>query len=98
MSNQAKVRPEHERRSRSLDRLGRGPAWSASKTEETLSALWLIAALLAWNGGIIWLAVLLFIKAAADTACSIGMAIAEIRAESEEPPTAGHHLPPDAKR
>jgi hypothetical protein len=92
MSNQTKSQLRKEPRSGSVDRLGRRMAWSASKSEEVIAGIYLVAALLAWNGGIMWLAVILFIKSAADTVCSIGMAIAENRAESEEPPTAGSHL------
>lgn len=55
----------------------RRPAWTASKAEEVISALWLIAGLVAWNAGIYWLAVLCFVKAALDTLCSIGLAIIE---------------------
>ena len=55
--------------------------WYPSHREEVISALWLIAALLAWNGGIRWLAWLLFFKSALDTVFSIVASLVEIRRE-----------------
>ena len=49
-----------------------------SHREEIISALWLIAALLAWNGGIRWLAWMLFAKAALDFVFAIVAAVVEI--------------------
>jgi hypothetical protein len=49
--------------------------------EEALSALWLIAALLAYIAGIKWLAVALFIKAALDTIAAIHFAVTEAKSE-----------------
>ena len=56
-------------------------AFTPSTREEIISALWIIAALLAWNGGIKWLACLLFIKGALDTVCSVVMGFREVAAE-----------------
>jgi hypothetical protein len=77
--------PARARTGGSLHRAVRGPAWSASKAEEVIAGIYLIAALLAWNGGIIWLAVLLFIKAAADTVCALTFAAIEVCHESKQP-------------
>lgn len=51
--------------------------WSRSMSEEALSALYLLAALQAWQVGIRWLAWFLFAKALNDAACSIFAAWAE---------------------
>ena len=48
---------------------------SVSRCEEIISALWLIAGLLAWGNDIRWLAWCLFVKAATDTVCSIWSAV-----------------------
>lgn len=53
----------------------------SSVDEEKLCALWSIAALLAWNNGIHWLAILFAIKAFLDFVCSI---VAAIRGMKEE--------------
>ncbi|MGN6556066.1 MAG: hypothetical protein ACTHLW_20345 [Verrucomicrobiota bacterium] len=51
--------------------------WSRSVREEIISALWLIAALLAWIAGIKWLAWCLFVKSASDTVTAILFAVKE---------------------
>ena len=56
-------------------------AWTESKVEEVISALWLIAALVAWSAGIRWFACLLFVKSAADSLISIHLARKEYRQE-----------------
>ena len=62
-----------------------GKAWSHSTREEVISALWLIAGLQAWGCGLRVFAVILFVKSAADTVCSIGCAFAEaLRSERGE--------------
>ena len=53
--------------------------WNRSIREEIISALWLIAGLLAWQDGIKWLAWLLFVKSAADTLTAIVFAIIEVK-------------------
>ena len=74
---------------RSLHSHVRRPAWTASKVEEVISALWAIAGLCAWTAGIRWLAWALLIKAALDTITAIVLAVVEIRAESGESPNDG---------
>ncbi len=44
---------------------------SKSIVEESLSALWLIAGLLAWSNGFKWFAVFLFCKSAVDTLAAL---------------------------
>ena len=85
MKTDTKPSSEEDSGRGSLQRLvGPAPtAWSGSKSEELLSALWLIAALLAWNNNIKWLAWMLFVKAAMDTITSIVLAVIELRAESK---------------
>ena len=56
-----------------------GRTFTPSHREEIISALWIIAALLAWNGGIRWLAWILFVKGVTDTLASIGLALMELR-------------------
>ena len=56
-------------------------AWTASKIEEVIGTLWLIASLLAALAHIRWLAVALFFKASMDMVCAIKFALAECRAE-----------------
>ena len=56
-----------------------------SHREEIISALWLIAALLAWNGGIRWLAWLLFVKSAFDALCAVVAGIIEVIADRKPP-------------
>ncbi len=58
--------------------------WSRSIREEVVAVLWLIAALLAWLGGIKWLAYLLFVKALMDTACAIVFAVIDGSRELKE--------------
>jgi hypothetical protein len=45
--------------------------------EEIIAGIYIIAAIQAWQAGIKWLAVILSIKAGADTACSIIAAVVE---------------------
>lgn len=55
--------------------------WSRSIREEIISALWLIAGLLAWQADIKWLAWLLFAKSAFDSLISCVFAVLETKAE-----------------
>ena len=52
--------------------------WNRSIREEIISALWLISGLLAWQGGIKWLAWLLFVKSVSDMLAAIVFAIIEV--------------------
>lgn len=58
--------------------------------EEVIAGIYLVAALLAWNGGLRVLAIALFSKAAWDTGCSwyegVMESIAEIRQKQGERP------------
>lgn len=58
-----------------------GRAWTPSMREEVLAALYLIAGLEAWRGGIRWLAWCLFVKSANDTVCALIAAVAEVLEE-----------------
>jgi uncharacterized protein involved in response to NO len=49
-----------------------------SRQEEIIGCLWLIAGLVAWNGGHTTISTLLLIKAAFDMVCSIVIAAIEI--------------------
>jgi hypothetical protein len=49
--------------------------------EEVLAALYLIAGLEAWRGGIRWLAWCLFVKSANDTVSALVAAVAEVLEE-----------------
>lgn len=53
------------------------PAWNRSVREEIVTALWLIAGLLAWQDNIKWLAWCLFVKAATDLMCCVFYAIVD---------------------
>jgi hypothetical protein len=55
--------------------------WAASQVEEVISALWLIAGLLAWSAGIKWFAWILFVKAALDVLCAWVFVVKEIKEE-----------------
>lgn len=66
---------------KTTERILKSPAWSVSKTEEVLAALYLIAGLLAWIAGIHWFAWFLFAKAALDTIAAITCSIVEIQSE-----------------
>lgn len=59
--------------------------FTPSHREEIISALWIIAALLAWNGGIRWLAWILFVKGVTDTLASIGLALMDRRKKANHP-------------
>ena len=59
--------------------------WNRSIREEIISALWLIAGLLAWQGGIKWLAWLLFVKSATDTLTALVFAILEVKIMRRSP-------------
>ncbi len=61
-----------------------GRTFTPSHREEIISALWIIAALLAWNGGIRWLAWILFVKGVTDTLTSIGLALMELRKKAND--------------
>lgn len=52
---------------------------ASSTDEEKISALWLIAGLLAWNDGIYWLAWCLFVKSALDVVCIVIASIKEMK-------------------
>jgi hypothetical protein len=54
------------------------PVWNKSIREEIIAALWLIAALLAWQDNIKWLAWCLFLKSASDFLTAIIYAIVEV--------------------
>ena len=60
-----------------------GRAWTPSMREEVLAALYLIAGLEAWQAGIRWLALYLFVKAAIDTVCALVAAVTEVRYEGK---------------
>jgi hypothetical protein len=59
--------------------------WNRSIREEIISALWLIAGLVAWQGGIKWLAWMLFVKAASDMMAAIVFAIIEVKIVRRSP-------------
>lgn len=56
-------------------------SWTPSTREETIAVLWLIAALLAFNGGHSVAGWILAIKSATDMVCALVLAIREVRAE-----------------
>jgi hypothetical protein len=58
---------------------------SISRQEEIISVLWLIAALLAFNGGYVVFGWVLAFKAGLDCLCSIHMAVKEIAKGRKEP-------------
>jgi len=57
---------------------------TSSTEEEKICLLSLIAGLLAWNGGITWLAILLFIKTGFDFICLTVASLKETEAKSEK--------------
>jgi len=69
------------------------PPWTASKTEEVISALWTIAGLCAWMAEIRWLAWALLIKATIDTIGAVVLAVVEVRRETKHPQSAGTQRP-----
>ena len=52
---------------------------SESRQEEILAALWLCAALLAFNGGFYWAGWVLTVKAALDAICALWLAWKEFK-------------------
>ncbi len=58
--------------------------WTVSTREEIIAGIYLIAAIEAWRAGIKPLAIVLFIKAGMDTACSIVSAFVEAYSEVKE--------------
>ena len=57
---------------------------SASRQEEIISVLYVIAALLAFNGGYVGWGWIFAVKAACDCACAIWLGWKEIKAEKAE--------------
>jgi hypothetical protein len=57
---------------------------SLSRQEEIIAVLWLIAALLAFNGGHPIIGSVLTVKFAFDTVCSLAFALLEIRKEKSK--------------
>ena len=72
--------------SHSVQRLVRQSAWTGSKVEEVIAALWAIAALCAWMAELRWIAWCLLAKVALDVLCAILLAVIEIKAESKNMP------------
>ncbi len=99
MPNENKISESGSKQDISQSSASTGYAASRSIVEEVLSALWLIAALLAWIGGIHWLAYVLFCKAMFDVICTIRFAISEALAELRSRAQRRHNDPnsPTAK-